>query len=219
MNFNKLFTKELPRVSLDPAREQHLIHRLPDSPKARESLALESMWEAVVFLRSCACAQVSNEELFSLAWDGLTRAVKNYKPRPNSAGFRFFTYAKCYLRGNLRRFLKLRGVVRNATGQDSLEDFCNEDELIKAAAAPMVTLFDFSSFRSSDEAELLAGLVQKLPKADQRFLHWKFVQELTDVAISKKRRVHRQAIDGTTRRIFKRLRWMVHLEKIRRGAQ
>jgi RNA polymerase sigma factor (sigma-70 family) len=215
MKFDSLFAG-LPTEVINPVRERFLIHRLDQSPKARESLALESMWEAVVFLRSCACAQISSEELFSLSWDALTRAVKNYRPRPQ---FRFFTYAKCYLRGNLKRALRMRLVVRNAVSCEPLDGFQDESEFLKVAVVPVTTCFNFSDPVANEGLGAMSKFTRKLPAADQQILKWKYLKHFSDSEIALKRGVTRQAISIANRRILKRLRWMVRLEEIRRGAQ
>lgn len=213
MKFDNLFNG-MADFALPLKRERHLAARLKRSPKAREALALESMWESVVFLRSCACSQITNEELFSLSWDGLTRAVKNYQPRDD---FRFFTYAKCYLRGNLKRSLKMRGVVRNATGHESLDNFQNEAEFHQKTVEPMTTDFDFGDFTIREEMETLREVAKKLPPADRQLLELKFTQHLNNSEIAGKRGVTRQAIDVSVRRVLKKLRCLIKLEAIRRG--
>lgn len=212
----------LPKTILSPAREQQLIRRLP-SKAAQTQLAVESMWEAVVFLRSCAAPTVSTGELFSMAWDSLTRASRNFQP---GRKIRFFDYAKHYLRGNFRRTLRLQSmVVRNAAGQLPLETHCDDTDHHNSGdfpirfdeICPTNYTFDHHQVESKDELRALAPVLMRLSVRDRALLHQKFFLDLTYTEIAVKKRVSRQAIEARIKRILRRLRWMVKLDRIQKG--
>lgn len=94
---------------LTPESEAALTARLPDA-EAAEELVMRSMQNAVKYLSRVSNRNKSEEELVSLCYAGLCKAVRNLKPDKG----RFFPYAKIYLRSALFASWKSKSIVRHA---------------------------------------------------------------------------------------------------------
>lgn len=71
-------------------------------------LVLANMREAFIYARKCADSELPNEDIFSLCYEALQHARKNFKPNM----IRFFAYAKPYVRGLISRSRREKDVIR-----------------------------------------------------------------------------------------------------------
>lgn len=96
-------------IPLNEQLEAVLAAQLPDETAAQE-LVMGSMQNAVKYLSRVSKGGKSEDELISLCYAALVKAVRNFKPEKG----RFFPYAKVYLRSALFSSWKSRGAVRHA---------------------------------------------------------------------------------------------------------
>lgn len=96
-------------LPLNEQLEAALAAQLPDETAAQE-LVMGSMQNAVKYLSRVSKGGKSENELISLCYAALVKAVRNFKPEKG----RFFIYAKVYLRSALFSSWKSRSVVRHA---------------------------------------------------------------------------------------------------------
>jgi RNA polymerase sigma factor (sigma-70 family) len=78
---------------------------------AFNELVLGNMREAFAYAKRCARAGLPDDEIYSLVYNALQSAVKNYKPKKG----RFFPYSKVYLRSNISRAWKEKDIVKNSS--------------------------------------------------------------------------------------------------------
>lgn len=98
----------IPVNPLTPSDEQFLC--IENTDDARAELVMRAMREAEAYTRKVSKGQIPDDELFSICYEALTRAVKNFKPGRQ----RFFPYAKAYCRGCVWKAWRSRDVVKNS---------------------------------------------------------------------------------------------------------
>lgn len=78
------------------------------------------MVEAFLYARTCARHAFSDEELISVCYLALTRAANNFNQR-KIKGRVFFSYAKLFIRGHIKKEWKKLDAVRNGGRTDILD--------------------------------------------------------------------------------------------------
>ncbi len=68
------------------------------------------MREALLYTRACCHGKIRDDALVSLCYDTMLKSARIFRP----GGLRFFAYCKARLRGELKRYWKNLGTVRNA---------------------------------------------------------------------------------------------------------
>ena len=102
------------------------MNEIPDKPLSREEenrlaregtedahnlLVMHAMHEALAYAYRCCRGNLQQDDLFSLCYDSLQQAAKNFKPNI----IRFFSYAKIYVRRGIAQMWRSKDVVRNAS--------------------------------------------------------------------------------------------------------
>lgn len=104
----------------DEQRCARVIQKIPGlahlKAEAREMLVMHAMKEAFFYARRCCRQRLPDDEIFSLSYDALCRAAKNFKP----GRLRFFSYAKIYVRGAICKTWKSKDVVKNSSSHETL---------------------------------------------------------------------------------------------------
>lgn len=128
-----------------------------------------SMREAFLYAGKCGKGQLSAEQLTSLAYLGLCKAAKNFKP----GQLRFFSYAKIYVRSEVFRNFREVSVVRNVDPgniQSINADFRKSGDPTDVPVRPSntnrtrgVASVDFG-FDNINSAEVWSVLLPKLRK-------------------------------------------------------
>jgi RNA polymerase sigma factor (sigma-70 family) len=108
----KLFTS----APLTESEEQALVRRLPDEA-AREELVLRTMPSGIRYTSKICRGSKPEEELVSLVYSALTKAVRNLHPEKG----RFMPYAKIYLRSAVFYSWKDSRTIRNVENKDMLD--------------------------------------------------------------------------------------------------
>lgn len=103
----------LPEESLPPADEQEIAKKIlrcrpARVPKLENQLVLHSMREAFFYARKCCRCQLPDGEIYSLAYEALSKATTTFTPKR----IRFFAYAKVFIRGGICRVWKSQDVIR-----------------------------------------------------------------------------------------------------------
>lgn len=102
----------------------------------REQLILGNLREAAIYASGSSQARgLSEGEVLSAAFDGLTAAIKNWDP----ARLRFFSYAKPFVRGALSRATRANCVVRTVREAEPLPVEEPEEEEISYVPPRQVT--------------------------------------------------------------------------------
>jgi len=78
---------------------------------ARNTLVMHAMHEALAYAYRCCRGALAQDDLFSLCYDGLQQAAKNFKPNR----IRFFSYAKIYVRRGISQTWRSKDIVRNSS--------------------------------------------------------------------------------------------------------
>jgi len=78
---------------------------------ARNTLVMHAMHEALAYAYRCCRGALPQDDLFSLCYDGLQSAAKNFKPNR----IRFFSYAKIYVRRGISQTWRSKDIVRNSS--------------------------------------------------------------------------------------------------------
>lgn len=102
------------------------MNEIPDKPLSREEenrlaklntedsrniLVMHAMHEALAYAYRCCRGNLPQDDLFSLCYDSLQSAAKNFRPNI----IRFFSYAKIYVRRGIAQMWRSKDVVRNAS--------------------------------------------------------------------------------------------------------
>lgn len=106
------------------------MNQIPDKPLSREEenrlaklnteesrnlLVMHAMHEALAYAYKCCRGNLHQDDLFSLCYDSLQSAAKNFRPNI----IRFFSYAKIYVRRGIAQMWRSKDVVRNASLHES----------------------------------------------------------------------------------------------------
>jgi RNA polymerase sigma factor (sigma-70 family) len=98
----------VPKEKLTRAEEEALAK--DGSARAKETLVMRTMREAMLYGKTCAYGELSDEELMSLCYKALVRSARLFKP----GWKRFFAYCKVAVRGDISRSFQEKNVVRHA---------------------------------------------------------------------------------------------------------
>jgi len=111
----------LPKDPLDRETEFELAARIQkhQCESDKNELTMSAMRQAIPYMRKCCRGKLSEGELYSLAYAGLLKAAKNFRP----GSLRFIGYAKPYLRGEISREWKSRDVVKSASLHESKPEY------------------------------------------------------------------------------------------------
>lgn len=107
---------------LDPFPEVRTLSRKDEirlakgNEDARGLLVMHYMREAFVYARRCCRQNIQDDELLSLCYASLQRALKNYDPKRS-----FFNYARVFLRGDLAQYWRDKDVVKNSSKYEDKE--------------------------------------------------------------------------------------------------
>lgn len=93
------------------SREEEMRLAKSKNEESRNTLILHYMREAFVYARRCCRQQIPEDELLSLCYASLQRAMKNYDSDRTS----FFNYARVFLRGDIAQFWRDKDTVRNSS--------------------------------------------------------------------------------------------------------
>jgi len=209
---------------------------------ARNMLILHAMWEAFFYARRCCRLKLPDDEIYSLSYDALCKAVGNFRP----GKIRFFAYAKVYVRGAICKEWKKKDVVKNSSSHESL---MLEDDLYSSVGhhpdvdadydsgagirtrgthpngvdhatfrskklLPDVAEPDFSSIRSREVWATLEPVLQtRLNPHEQKVIQMAYSEGLNFQEIGNKLGVSRAAIHTTHDRAIKRLRCVLSHKK------
>lgn len=146
-------------LPLDEAAETALIARLPDEASA-EALVMGNMQNAVKYLSRVCRGSGSEEELVSLAYLAMSKAVKRVRPGKG----RFFKYCKVWLRSAVFSAWKTQGRVVRRGDMVSLEQLeqLNEDcEQVETAEHPFAG-FDFAGVEARESGALAAEVMARV---------------------------------------------------------
>lgn len=236
----------LPSERLNPEQEQLLARNLvrPDKEvsgnvkqAARNLLVIHAMWESFFYARRCCRMKLPDDEIYSLSYDALCRAVSNFRP----GKIRFFAYAKVYVRGAICKAWKQKDVVKNSSSHESLmiedvwstlqhgeervdmEDgrygFCastltdwqqkfREKKLFPDCEDP-----DFSTVHTHEIWSILEPFLKGLSSREREVITMMYKQGLNLREIGDQLKVRRQAIDITHQRALKKLRCVLSHKK------
>jgi RNA polymerase sigma factor (sigma-70 family) len=100
---------EIPDKPLSREEENRLARE--GTEDARNLLVMHAMHEALAYAYRCCRGGLDQDDLFSLCYDSLQQAAKNFKPNV----IRFFSYAKIYVRRGIAQMWRSKDVVRNAS--------------------------------------------------------------------------------------------------------
>lgn len=100
---------EIPDQPLTRAQENDLARE--GTEDARNTLVMHAMHEALAYAYKCCRGALAQDDLFSLCYDGLQSAAKNFKPNR----IRFFSYAKIYVRRGISQTWRSKDIVRNSS--------------------------------------------------------------------------------------------------------
>lgn len=233
----------IPSERLNEAQEQLLVRNIRSKittenvkQAARNMLILHAMWEAFFYARRCCRKKLPDDEIYSLSYDALCRAVENFKP----GRVRFFAYSKVYVRGAICKEWKKKDVVKNSSSHESL--MLEDDAYSKMGNRPDVDVDydsglgigifgtekraayhatdfkkqmiccddvdpDFSSINSREVWKILEPVLKdRLNKYEQRVLRMAYVEGLNFQEIGNKLGVSRAAVHAEHERAIKRLR-------------
>lgn len=124
---NRSILNGLPEKELGPEHETALGVRIQTKRDEDDmnTLALYNMREAFAYASACCKRRLSETEIFSLCFEALKKAAKNFVP----GQIRFFAYAKPYVRGEIcNTYDDLRVVRRGETELLAPDDIPGENE-------------------------------------------------------------------------------------------
>lgn len=103
----------LPQKPLDQEIEFELAARIQEHQREsdKNELAMSAMKDAILYMMRCCRGKMSEGEVYSLAYAGLLKAAKNFRP----GRVRFIGYAKPYLRGEISREWRSRDQVKSSS--------------------------------------------------------------------------------------------------------
>lgn len=91
----------------------------PRDEESKTAFILYFLRESFVYSRRCCRQQIPDDELLSLCYTALLRAMKNYdSARP------FFNYARVFLRGDIAQYWREKDVVKNSSKYEDKESNC-----------------------------------------------------------------------------------------------
>lgn len=201
--------KNLPE-RLNEAQEQLLARTIVknSSVTARNMLVMHAMREAFFYARRCCRKQLQEDEVFSLVYDALCRAAKNFKP----GKLRFFAYAKVYVRGAICREWKSKDVVKNSSSHETLivEDFDPVDgEEIQPKRGIATLNFTEPEFDDIHFRELWARvrpLLKRLSPRERKVVRMRYNLGLNYREIGDRLGVSRSATQMTHTKAMRKLR-------------
>jgi RNA polymerase sigma factor (sigma-70 family) len=118
----------VPTEKLSPEREAELL-----LAGDTDTVIAHNLREAAIYAKGSSQGRgLSDGELVSAAFDGLTAAIKNFKPDRIT----FFAYAKPYVRGALSRATRSNCVVRTVREAEPLPDEEPEEDETECYVPP-----------------------------------------------------------------------------------
>lgn len=222
----------IPEAKLEPEREKEIARELvsgtaKEKTAAKELLVLHAMWESFFYARRVCRQQLDDDEIFSLSYDALTRAVENF----HAGSARFFAYAKVYVRGAICKAWKAKDVVKNSSSHESL---CIEQDPYRDLSANPTVDVEYDSgignpkgdarefnkrklVEDSVEPELekislreewaaLQPLLRRLTAHEQLILKLKYEQEMNFQQMADLLGVSRSATQFTHKKAIAKLR-------------
>lgn len=224
----KQVLKDFPEP-LEPADEALLFATHGnDDEQVREHVLLCSVAEGVYYARRCCRQMIADDELVSLVYSALARAIKNYDP-VKYPGSRFFAYGKIYIRGEIKREWTRRDVVRNSSSHETMieldcGDDADEDSMVKTTQPnhpglhPDATVTEEMDFTEMDLAEMMKHLrpamKQSLTAREHTVITRYYEKGETFEMIGKRLKVTRQAIEHTHKKALAKIRKYLETRKI-----
>lgn len=211
----------LPEKQLTPEQEAELADRIQASKQRDEDcmneLALHAMREAFYYAMACSKKRLSEAEVFSLCFEALKKAAKNFQ----SGQIRFFAYAKPYVRGEIcTTFEQLRVVKRGETESLIATDSTGEDRQTgedyymgetqtadtRGYAGPESVDSDMEGIMNRDEWASIKPILTKLSEKERQVLDLRFQSGFNFRQIGELLNVSRSDTQATCVRALKKVR-------------
>ena len=196
--------------SLSREEEAKLARKM--TTRARQTLALHSMNEAVRYASACAAnvAKIPRDEIISLCWDALYKSSKAFDP---NRGLRFFAYAKVWVRGSIVRAYRSRDTVRNSHKIFD-PDYCppageaRATEIEQAHAVPSPR----REAISRELLDLIGKLIATLRPRERFVVSMRLYEDKTFSEIAEKLKMTRTATQAIFCRAARRMRGKLYRE-------
>lgn len=166
------------------------------TPRAYNSVALRNLDEALEFAaKNNHSGFFSPGELKSMCYKAMMDAAPNFDPKKAA---RFLSYAKTYIRGEIRRETRRRRVVRHSDTLD-IEQNLTEDETPR-------TFMDWEAIHNSECWHIIRAVLHRLTPRERQVILTVFFggRNLPEAAVVLK--VKRQAVHQTMHRALHKLR-------------
>lgn len=157
---------------------------------ARNTLVMHAMHEALAYAYRCCRGNLPQDDLFSLCYDSLQAAAKNFKPNI----IRFFSYAKIYVRRGIAQMWRSKDVVKNASLHETGFEASSKPRDHRSAGGDREEFFEdrdpqFHEDAHFDETFEEAGSVE--PEFEKIHLaeRMKLIQPIIDRKLNEKERM------------------------------
>ncbi len=181
---------DLPDEKLSRKDEDRLLKKNP------QQALLNNMRESFLYGKKCCRDVISDPEIFSLCWEALNKAVRNYKP----GGLKFFSYAKIYVRSEMFKVCKSHG--NHDESLDELNDLIiDQDDGVIPETATVPANFELIDLR--EKWDLVKPVIDEILSEQERMIvslryrtGWNFqkIGQLLRISRSAVQQTHANAI-------------------------
>lgn len=179
--------------------------------KAMRTLVMTNMRGAVEYMSRICRGAKCREELVSLCYQALSRAVRNFAAQESS----FLHYSKSYLRGEVSRAWDRQQVVRNASHGCFVE--FSEDVLIQQRGTDFFDELDFQAIETREEDLPLRRCLKRLSPYERQVLRLHYHSNMTFQDIGTMMKVGRSAVQAThSKAILKMRRFLIRKHRTKR---
>ncbi len=204
-----------------PEEETELFKRAKKGDEtAREFLITNHLLFAAMQAQQLVAGRLPKDEVISAANYAVMKAYQKFDP---SLGYRFTTYLRPFIRGEVSSLWKSKftgnvpdpsistaaGYPDMSTVQEIYSFNCNNGSSAKSSVGRFYDFEDHPGERLDLEKfnrEVLGKVLARLSKRDQKLIHLVYVDGLSFADIARQRGVSRAAVQATHARLLKRLK-------------